>query len=243
MYYTPGWQLIEEDVDDDFDDASADRRHVQYVWGSRYIDDIILRREDRSDGTGTLPDGDYQDAGDLERWYLTDAQFSVIGVLDGAAGVVESMSYTPYGVARHHPRADLTGDGIVDTDDNFALTGAYATGVRSAADLNRDGDVDTDDLFLLLGQWGNGGLAEGRISSPYDSATGGEDNQIGYDGYIHNAESGLYTVRHRHYSPELGRWLERDPAGYVDGMNQHRFVQSSPMSASDPSGLWTWKNR
>lgn len=43
---------------------------------------------------------------------------------------------------------------------------------------------------------------------------------------------------HAHYSPELGRWLERDPAGYVDGMNLYDCVSGRPLTASDSSGLW-----
>jgi hypothetical protein len=34
-----------------------------------------------------------------------------------------------------------------------------------------------------------------------------------------------------------GRWLQRDPAGYVDGMNLYEYVCSTPTVASDPMGL------
>jgi RHS repeat-associated protein len=30
-------------------------------------------------------------------------------------------------------------------------------------------------------------------------------------------EGGLLFARNRYFSPELGRWTSRDPAGYVDG--------------------------
>jgi hypothetical protein len=44
-------------------------------------------------------------------------------------------------------------------------------------------------------------------------------------------------VRHRHYAPDLGRWLSRDPLGYVDGMSLYEYVGSYPMNITDPSGL------
>jgi len=46
-------------------------------------------------------------------------------------------------------------------------------------------------------------------------------------------------VRFRTYSPTLGRWLERDPAGYVDGMDLYEYVRGGPIDAVDPSGRWT----
>jgi hypothetical protein len=37
--------------------------------------------------------------------------------------------------------------------------------------------------------------------------------------------------------PTLGRWLQRDPAGYVDGMNVYGYCGGMAMSSSDPGGL------
>lgn len=60
---------------------------------------------------------------------------------------------------------------------------------------------------------------------------------MGWNGYVFNTENGLYTVRFRQYSPVLGRWLERDRAGYVDGSNLYEMLRSNPGSFSDPTGL------
>ena len=40
------------------------------------------------------------------------------------------------------------------------------------------------------------------------------------------------------YHPTLGRFLQRDPIGYADGMGLHEYVRGSPVAALDPSGLW-----
>jgi len=56
-------------------------------------------------------------------------------------------------------------------------------------------------------------------------------------GYRLDSESGLYQVRRRHYHPTLGRWVQRDPLGYHDGMNSYEYVQSRPVISRDPTGL------
>jgi len=63
------------------------------------------------------------------------------------------------------------------------------------------------------------------------------DNPILFAGYFHDNETGLYHVRHRMYSPTLQRWLQRDPAGYVDGMNLYAYARCQPTAATDSSGL------
>ncbi len=50
------------------------------------------------------------------------------------------------------------------------------------------------------------------------------------------AESGLYDCGARWYSPWLGRWLSRDPAGEADGLNPYAYARQNPLSRSDGSG-------
>jgi len=38
------------------------------------------------------------------------------------------------------------------------------------------------------------------------------------------------------YHPGTGRFLQRDPLGYVDGMNQYEYVASNPVANVDPFG-------
>jgi RHS repeat-associated protein len=61
-------------------------------------------------------------------------------------------------------------------------------------------------------------------------------NEVLYCGYRFDSETGLYHVRNRMYHPLLGRWLQRDPLGYVDGMGLYEYVKSSPAVQSDPLG-------
>ncbi|MCG8504429.1 MAG: RHS repeat-associated core domain-containing protein, partial [Sphingomonadales bacterium] len=50
-------------------------------------------------------------------------------------------------------------------------------------------------------------------------------------------ETGLYYVRARYYSPEIGRFLSPDPIGYGDGLNMYAYVRNDPVNLTDPSGL------
>ena len=65
-------------------------------------------------------------------------------------------------------------------------------------------------------------------------------NEILYCGYRYDPEAGLYQVRNRYLHPGLGRWINRDPAGYVDGMNLYQYVRSNSVNRSDPHGLMTF---
>ena len=56
-------------------------------------------------------------------------------------------------------------------------------------------------------------------------------------GYRYDAETENYYVRNRYYSPSLGRWMEQDPAQYINGANTYQFVNSSPVGNVDAEGL------
>ncbi len=78
--------------------------------------------------------------------------------------------------------------------------------------------------------------SQGRDITATGSAIG---NPFGYTGRRWDAESGLWYYRNRMYSAELGRFLQRDPAGYVDGLDLYVYVLNNPVMYVDPMGLTT----
>ena len=80
------------------------------------------------------------------------------------------------------------------------------------------------EVTFMDGSWGS------RSSSSYD-------NNVLYCGYYRDAETGLYSVRNRFYHAPLGRWLQRDPLAYVDGMSLYEYCAGMSVSVVDPSGL------
>ena len=51
----------------------------------------------------------------------------------------------------------------------------------------------------------------------FEVAIEGIDNPYTYTGREHDAESGLYYYRARHYDPNTGRFLQQDPLGFAAG--------------------------
>ena len=62
-------------------------------------------------------------------------------------------------------------------------------------------------------------------------------NEIIYCGYRFDPETQVYYVRNRTYNPLLGRWVQRDPAGYRGGAHLYQYIESKAPRATDPQGL------
>ena len=82
------------------------------------------------------------------------------------------------------------------------------------------------------------------VYSPYGTITVLNEGGAGstpivnnlYQGMTLDPVTGLYYARNRNYSPTLGRWINQDPAGYINGANTYQFVMSNPVGNVDPSG-------
>jgi len=66
------------------------------------------------------------------------------------------------------------------------------------------------------------------------------ENPYLFTGRRLDEESGLYYYRARYYDSEKGRFLQRDPLGYVDGLNLYIYARSNPIVNIDPSGQISW---
>jgi RHS repeat-associated protein len=53
-------------------------------------------------------------------------------------------------------------------------------------------------------------------------------------------QTDVYYYGYRYYSPELGRWISRDPIGETGGLGLYLFVQNSPILYVDLYGLNIW---
>lgn len=77
------WQVIEERLGTTPDSADA---QCQFVWGLRYVDDLMLRDRD-TDSEGTL---------DEQLYCLQDANWNATTLADSGGAAVERFSYSPY---------------------------------------------------------------------------------------------------------------------------------------------------
>jgi len=164
QYNYSGWQVLEElEFDDIAEEWNLTR---QYIYGTQYIDEILAAVNHPGEQNETI------------MYYMQDANYNVIGIVDEAGDVKERYNYAPYG--------DIT---------------------------------ITDAGYLTLSE------------SP-------AGNTLTFQGRRLDTETGLYYYRNRYYSPELGRFIQRDPLGYVDGMNLYEFVGGRVPKGIDPYGLW-----
>jgi RHS repeat-associated protein len=62
-------------------------------------------------------------------------------------------------------------------------------------------------------------------------------NPFAWTAQRYDAGVGLYAFPFRGYSPSLGRFLQRDPLGYIDGPNLYEYARSMPTVLTDPMGL------
>lgn len=92
--------------------------------------------------------------------------------------------------------------------------------------------------------------ATGAVLAGYDydpwgkmaQQAGSFDNPYRQGGAYQDAETGLYYLQSRFYSPELGRFLTEDtytgdPADPLS-LNLYTFVQNNPLACNDPTGHW-----
>ena len=107
-YYTPGWQCVEERV------GTTTTAERQFVWGLRYIDDLVLR--DRSTANnGTINE---------RRYAMQDGNWNTIAICDITGSVTERFAYSAYGAP-----VFMTGAGVVQSASTVGFETLY-TGYR-----------------------------------------------------------------------------------------------------------------
>ncbi|GDX99988.1 hypothetical protein LBMAG48_23920 [Phycisphaerae bacterium] len=99
------------------------------------------------------------------------------------------------------------------------------------ADFNRDGEVNGDDITAFIAA---------KQGTYYVPAGDIGEYRFLYRGYWYDRHLHIYHVRHRAYDPEIQRWLQPDPAYFVDGLNRYAYCGNEPVHMYDPMGLWAW---
>ncbi|MEL6396636.1 MAG: RHS repeat-associated core domain-containing protein [Planctomycetota bacterium] len=241
LIYNDAWQLLEERVVADPGPSGREIERKQNFWGIRSLDDLIASRRDLEASGGTSPPNNLWRevaAGERYYFYLTDQLGSIRKVLNPEFDDVElSIDYDDYGQFTWHSGAAalaLPYDVISQADSAVvanAVTGVIADDrveafvfpgdVASQLDANRFAD-----LFFL-------GVPDESPGRDLASA-----NRFGFAGYLWDPVLQMYHVRNRVYSADLGRWIQRDPAGTVDGHNLYQYSRSNPTTLVDPYGLF-----
>lgn len=91
--------------------------------------------------------------------------------------------------------------------------------------------------------------SDGTVCAQYEYLPYGElamatgtmavSNPIRFSTKYRDNETGLYYYGYRYYSPDMGRWISRDPLEEQGGLNLYGFVNNDPVNKWD---LWGMKN-
>ncbi|WP_458208671.1 RHS repeat domain-containing protein [Haladaptatus sp. NG-SE-30] len=139
--------------------------------------------------------------------------------------------------------------------DRENLIAEYRNGQISAQYVHRDG-VDQPLQIATEGteRWYHADLVgsiriltdeSGDVVASYSytpfgemaaSSTGGNYNPLRFTARRLDETLGTYDFRARQYTPLLGRFIQRDPNGMVDGTNLYNYSDNNPLTYADPTG-------
>jgi len=202
-------------------------------------------------GTAHLSYNGAGQATDVANWDLTyNCSDQITGIQAPGKNIAyrydaggQRVSKSVNGVASHYLwdggdiRKEYNADGSVKAE---YFLGAGREGIKSGGQWYYYlGDIQGSTLMLTD--------AHGNPAATYDYTDYGETTQTSgstalynpflYTGQEYDAETGLYHLRARHYSPGKGRFFARDPIGYAGGSNMYAYCAGDPINHSDPSGM------
>jgi len=162
---------------------------------------------------GCLPNGDrISRANDTETIYYLHDRDNVIAVLDTSGNPIETY---------------LHGKGI---DEPVAMN--YNAGTHAFVQDGLGSTVATVFGGAVLAAyrydaWGNLEECAGPMAG---------DIKFLFTGREYDWQTGVYYYRARSYDANLGRFLQPDPAGMVDGPNMYAYCGGDPVNNKDPGG-------
>ena len=97
----------------------------------------------------------------------------------------------------------------------------------------------SDDNGNILEHYRYTAFGEVEIYSPAGAnlATSAIDNPVLWNSRRYDEQTGLHYYKYRHYAPELGRWLSRDPIEEDGGFNLYGFINNDGINRWDYLGL------
>src|SRR5690606_32406575 len=130
------------------------------------------------------------------------------GTMTGAGGVGGLLWMRPAGGPAHFAAYDGNGN---------------VTGLVDGSDGTLSARYEYDPFGNIIRMTGTGTIAR--------------DNPFRFSTKRTNDDTDFVLYEYRAYSPDLGRWQNRDPIEEEGGIHLYSFVGNSPLSAIDPLGL------
>ena len=196
----------------------------------------------------------YDDNGNMlnddKHTYAYDFNNKLINV-DATAS---SYKYDALGrrIAKNNTLYYYVGDQMVEEVTDGATTSyLYGNSIDEALQMKRDDDIyyyHTNHLGSTMSMSQHEGKLQERVEfdvygmpSFFDVESkvmteSSINNNILFTGREYDAESNNYYFRARMQHPGIGRFMQKDPLMYVDGMNAIAYVNNSPIEMVDPYG-------
>ncbi|NLX58166.1 MAG: RHS repeat-associated core domain-containing protein [Phycisphaerae bacterium] len=192
---------------------------------------------------------------------MTDREVTYRYDLSGRLESVEypsglTLSYTHDDLGRPYVVNDGTYDRVEDTWKGWLLekreyaNGTYLTHLDDSSQNLSGYGYDAFGRIQTHRWKSSGGTVLAGWAHEYDrlgnkkysedlDADGLSDvgNPYAFTGRRLDLESGLMQYRHRYYAPELGRFVSRDPLGYVSFPTLYLYGRACPTGVTDPTGL------
>jgi RHS repeat-associated protein len=132
------------------------------------------------------------------------------------------------------PVSELNSSSAVIATNTFGANGLVSWRTGSASvfySFDSEGNVAqrSDSSVNVLSNHlfsAHGVILSGTLNEPF-----------GYKarfGYFTDTETGFQLLTHRYYDSTIGRFLTRDPVGYLGGANLYSYVLNEPVLAVDP---------
>jgi RHS repeat-associated protein len=227
--YDERWRSVATYRSTDSDPKERFAYHAAGLDGygsSSYIDTVILRDKDKSSNWALAADGSFEE----RQYYCQNWRADVVTVVASSGAITEWTKYFAYGTPLGIPGGDTDSNGVTDSTDQSNVS-AWASAYDVRADVDLSGAIDAVDDVAMFSYVGQSGGWQALSSTVVD-------NRKGYAGYENGGDATrFWHVRHRVLDSTLGRWMRRDPIGYVDGPSLLQYADSRVLVATDPYGL------
>lgn len=145
---------------------------------------------------------------------------------------IDITLYDGHNVLEQYDADQLRRSVVSDTEQDGILVSA-----SSGSDFYLLSDLDRSVRYVFDGTGKGNFYVYDEFGNLRHSLVASDDNPFRFVGKRLLGNTGKYDFVFRVYDPSRGRFIQRDPKGYVDGSNLYLYGKNNPLVFRDPDGL------